>query len=118
MKLGTDKANANINYLMSKGMTKKEATIITESNDYKEKQILECLFLYKNIFPNYIQGSGHRGRYMLNYDYVINLLERLGIKYYTGNIAPRGGQTGKFISIDEKVYQRVLAKDPEFVCTD
>jgi len=115
MQLGTDKANSNIKFLISEGFTKPQATIITKSNDHKEKEILKCLFKHKNIFPNYIQGEGHRGRYMLNYDFVINLLERENIKYYVGNIAPRGGQTGKFISLNKKVYQKVLKKDPEFV---
>lgn len=116
MKLGTRIADDNIKYLMSKGFSKEHATIITENNNNKDKKILECLFKHKNIFPNY---KNNKGGYMLNYNYVINLLNDLGIKYYTGNISSdlskKRSQLSKFISIDEETYQRVLNKDPYFV---
>ena len=78
MKLGTQQADSNIKRLISKGFNKKEAEIITKSNNFKDKQIFEILFEHKRIFPNYQVGEGHRGRYNLNFDLVISLLETNG----------------------------------------
>ena len=114
MQLGTDRAKAEIKYLMSCGFKRKHAIIITKSDSHKEKEYFKCIFEHKVIFPNYQIGEGHRGRYRLNFDFTVSILEREGIKHYTGNVAPRGGQLGKFIAIDEKVYNKVLAKDPKY----
>ena len=49
--------------------------------------------------------SGH-GRFTTNLDYtadVCRLLDRLKIKYISGNDSPRGGKTGNFIKILTKI---------------
>lgn len=55
------------------------------------------------IRPCYTSGSG---RFTSNQDHsliVSSLLNLLGIKYETGNDAPKGGATGKYIKILTKI---------------
>lgn len=55
------------------------------------------------IRPCYASGSG---RFTSNQDHtsaVVNILNLLGIKYQSGNDAPKGGLTGNFIKILTKI---------------
>ena len=55
------------------------------------------------IRPVTTSGSG---RFTTNLDYtrdVENLLDLIGVKYISGNDAPRGGATGNFIKIITKI---------------
>ena len=55
------------------------------------------------IKPCYTSGSG---RFTKNMDYtseVTRLLDLIGVKYITGNDAPRGSATGKWIKITTKI---------------
>ena len=51
--------------------------------------------------------SGH-GRFIINQDHmaaVCMYFDRLGLKYETGNDAPRGGKTGQYIKIITKITE-------------
>lgn len=57
------------------------------------------------IRPVRTTGSG---RFTSNLDYtsdVKNLLTKLGIKYKSGNDAPRGGLTGNYIAVQTKIVR-------------
>lgn len=55
------------------------------------------------IRPVYTSGSG---RFASNQDHtyaISNLLDLIGVKYESGNDAPRGGLTGTFIKVITKI---------------
>ena len=61
------------------------------------------VFWENTIRPVTTSGSG---RFTTNLDYtrdVENLLDLIGVKYTSGNDAPRGGATGNFIKIITKI---------------
>ncbi len=102
MKLGTDIANKTIQYHVSQGLTLEQATIIVKSNSAKEKEYFEYIFSGDNImFPNYQS----RKRYMLNFDFLKDILTREGVIFFEGNLSPNGGQLGKFITTSEKLFK-------------
>ena len=63
-----------------------------------------CRIFWENLIrPVRTSGSG---RFTTTLDYtrdVENLLDLIGVKYISGNDAPRGGATGNFIKIITKI---------------
>ena len=85
----------------------------TESKSRKEYQIVKDLINGTNnthaiednnlIRPCYATGSGRWTSVQNQTGYIISILNLLGLKYVTGNDAPRGGQLGNFIKITTKL---------------
>jgi len=72
-------------------------------NTNKTYMLTDVLFGSKTIRPVYVSGSK---RFASNQDHtyaISKLLDLLGIKYESGNDAPRGGLTGNYIKILTKI---------------
>ena len=65
--------------------------------------------IYKNkkIYTSYQRGSGKWTQRIDRADSIISTLNSLGIKYITGNTAPRGGVVGNYIELnqDDKLFE-------------
>ena len=55
------------------------------------------------VRPDYTTGSGRFTKNMQHGPTVMALLQAIGVKFETGNDAPRGGMTGNYIKIKSKI---------------
>lgn len=93
--------NKRLLKLESVSKSSKAYQVIKElTGEYKIKSYM----LSGNIIrPCYTQGSGRHTSVADHTMPICMLLEKLKIKYITGNDAPRGGQCGKYIKILTKL---------------
>jgi len=75
------------------------------SRGSKAYQIVKSIINDRDLMVRPCHSSG-TGRFCTNLDYtegVINLLDKIGVKYIAGNDSPRGGKPGNFIKIITKI---------------
>jgi hypothetical protein len=84
-------------------LNKKLAKLNPTKNTVAYKFVQEVIAGKTFIRPCYTLGSGKR---TTNHDHSLPteaILKAIGVEFITGNDAPRGGLTGKFIRITTKI---------------
>jgi hypothetical protein len=84
-------------------LTKKLTKLNPTKNLIAYKMVKEVINGESFIRPCYTLGSGRFISYHDHSQPIEAILKEIGIEYVSGNDAPRGGLTGKFIQITTKI---------------
>lgn len=86
----------------------KLTTLYTKKGKLKSniQKAIDCIHGTK-IYTDQWVGSGRRKNLQSIHSNVVELLNALGLKYKTGNDAPRGGQEGNFIKISARALTKI-----------